>query len=423
MKIRQAFSSSSVRNFSSLFFSNVLQKVFGLIREIVIASIFSSSLIYAHFLMLQSVTGIFSQFTSGNSMRANLLPRITKIIDKYGRISLHETDKNLKPIMFWLFVIMQIIQTIVIFALDSEYLNYLFPISFLLSAIVCFNFYNSIYLTILQAKGRFIEYSVAAALNEFIVIVFIYPFSLLFSIFGLVFSRLFGYLSIIYFSITPMQKENNGYNLTIRKNDFNIPTLILGNFANIIIFTSRIVSGSDGGDSITYFAYAIFLLNAVLTVVIANVSTLLLKKLSVKKDSKFMLYSLLISVIIGIMLVVGLHWYGQKLVELIFVRGNFELSDAIETAKYLKELSYSFVFIFFTTTFFQPFFSLKLEESNKQRKYMSQIFISIIIFSLVFAFTQDYGVKLESLIVIYTCSIVCLVLSIYSYVFYLKKSQ
>ena len=423
MQIRKAIKSDSVKDFSSLFFSNILQKVFGLVREIVIAAVFSSSLIYAHFLMLQSVTGIFSQLTSGNSMRANLLPRITKIIDKYGKISLHETDKTLKPIMFWIFVIMQIVQTIVIFTLDSEYSNYLFPISFLLSAIVCFNFYNSIYLTILQAKGKFIEYSVAAALNEFVVIVFIYPFSLLFSIFGLVFSRLFGYLSIIYFYVIPMQKENNGYNLTLGKDDFNIPTLILGNFANIIIFTSRIVSGSDGGDSITYFAYAIFLLNAILTAVIANVSTLLLKKLSVKKDSKFMLYSVLISVVVGIMLVFGLHWYGQKLVELIFVRGNFYLEDAIRTTEYLNKLSYSFVFIFIATTLFQPFFSLKLDESNKQRKGMSRIFISIILLSLVFSFTQDYGVLSESLIVIYTCSVVSLVLSIYSYMFYLKKSK
>lgn len=423
MKIRKAIKSDSAKDFSSLFFSNILQKVFGLIREIVIASVFSSSLIYAHFLMLQSVTGIFSQFTSGNSMRANLLPRITKIIDKYGKISLHETDKTLKPIMFWIFVTMQIVQTIVIVSLDSEYSNYLFPISFLLSAIVCFNFYNSIYLTILQAKGKFRVYSVAAALNEFVVIVFIYPFSLLFSIFGLVFSRMLGYLSIIYFYVIPMRKENDGCNLTLGKDDFNIPTLILGNFANIIILTSRLVSGSDGGDSITYFAYAIFLLNAILTAVIANVSTLLLKKLSVKKDSKFMLYSVLISVVVGIMLVFGLHWYGQKLVELIFVRGNFYLEDAIRTTEYLNKLSYSFVFIFIATTLFQPFFSLKLDESNKQRKGMSRIFISIIILSLVFSFTQDYGVLSESLIVIYTCSVVSLVLSIYSYMFYLEKSK
>lgn len=431
MKIRKAFESSSVKDFFSLFFSNVLQKVFGLLREIVIASVFSSSLIYAHFLMLQSVTGIFSQFTSGNSMRTNLLPRLTKIIDKYGKISLHETDRTLKPIIFWIFIIMQVIQTIVILALDSEYSEYLFPVSFVLSAIVCFNFYNSIYLTILQAKGEFVKYSVAAALNEFVVIVFIYPLvfmiselkSLVFAIFGLIFSRVFGYFSIIYFYVLPMQKKNDGYNLTLGKSDFNIPTLILGNFANIIIFISRIVSGSDGGESITYFSYAIFLLNAILTAVIANISTLLLKRLSVKKDSNFMFYSVLISVVVGIMLVIGLHWHGQTLVELIFVRGNFELVDAIQTTKYLKELSYSFIFIFIATTLFQPFFSLRLEESNKQRKDMSKIFISTIILSLLFAFTQDYGVEVESLVVIYTCSFVSLVLSIYSYVFYLKESK
>ena len=106
MNLQKALTSSSVKDFSSLFFSNLLQKFFGLIREVIIASILSSSLIYAHFLMLQSMTSIFSQFASGNSMSANLLPRFTKLFDQNENISLHETDKSLKPIMFWLFLIL-----------------------------------------------------------------------------------------------------------------------------------------------------------------------------------------------------------------------------------------------------------------------------------------------------------------------------
>ena len=92
MKILDVIKSDSGKDFSSLFFSNMAQKFFGLIREIIVASILSSSLIYAHFLMLQSITGIFSQFTSGNSMRANLLPSVTKLLHKYKKISLNNTD-------------------------------------------------------------------------------------------------------------------------------------------------------------------------------------------------------------------------------------------------------------------------------------------------------------------------------------------
>ena len=423
MNLQKALRSSSVKDFSSLFFSNLLQKFFGLIREVIIASILSSSLIYAHFLMLQSMTGIFSQFASGNSMRANLLPRFTKLFDQNENISLHETDKSLKPIMFWLFLITQIIQSIIIIFLDSEYSIFLFVISFLLSFIVCLNFYNSIYLSIIQAKGEFLKYSLATSLNEFVMILFIYPLLFLFNISGLVISRIFAKLSVIYFYIIPMKTKNNGYNLSLGKDDFNIPTLILGNFANIIIFTSRFVSGSDGGTSITYFTYSIFILNVILTAVIANISTLLLKKLSLRKDNIFMLYSVAISIVVGVSLVLFLQLYGYNLVEILFVRGNFTNTDAVRTTEFLNKLSYSFVFIFISTTLFQPFLSMKLEDSKEIRSKIAIIFISTIIISLLFAFTQNFKVEIESIIVIYTCSFISLLLAAYSYFYYLQKAS
>tara|TARA_B110000091_G_C13776031_1_gene458903 strand:- start:295 stop:1566 length:1272 start_codon:yes stop_codon:yes gene_type:complete len=423
MNLQKALTSSSVKDFSSLFFSNLLQKFFGLIREVIIASILSSSLIYAHFLMLQSMTSIFSQFASGNSMSANLLPRFTKLFDQNENISLHETDKSLKPIMFWLFLITQIIQSIIIIFLDSEYSIFLFVISFLLSFIVCLNFYNSIYLSVIQAKGEFLKYSLATSLNEFVMILFIYPLLFLFNISGLVISRIFAKLSVIYFYIIPMKTKNNGYNLSLGKDDFNIPTLILGNFANIIIFTSRFVSGSDGGTSITYFTYSIFILNVILTAVIANISTLLLKKLSLRKDNIFMLYSVAISIVVGVSLVLFLQLYGYNLVEILFVRGNFTNTDAVRTTEFLNKLSYSFVFIFISTTLFQPFLSMKIEDSKEIRSKIAIIFISTIIISLLFAFTQNFKVEIESLIVIYTCSFISLLLAAYSYFYYLQKAS
>ena len=423
MNLQKALTSSSVKDFSSLFFSNLLQKFFGLIREVIIASILSSSLIYAHFLMLQSMTSIFSQFASGNSMSANLLPRFTKLFDQNENISLHETDKSLKPIMFWLFLITQIIQSIIIIFLDSEYSIFLFVISFLLSFIVCLNFYNSIYLSVIQAKGEFLKYSLATSFNEFVMILFIYPLLFLFNISGLVISRIFAKLSVIYFYIIPMKTKNNGYNLSLGKDDFNIPTLILGNFANIIIFTSRFVSGSDGGTSITYFTYSIFILNVILTAVIANISTLLLKKLSLRKDNIFMLYSVAISIVVGVSLVLFLQLYGYNLVEILFVRGNFTNTDAVRTTEFLNKLSYSFVFIFMSTTLFQPFLSMKIEDSKEIRSKIAIIFISTIIISLLFAFTQNFKVEIESLIVIYTCSFISLLLAAYSYFYYLQKAS
>ena len=83
-----------------------------------------------------------------------------------------------------------------------------------------------------------------------------------------------------------MNKRKVGYDIPISRRDLNIPTLILGNFANIIIISSRLVSGSDGGISITYYTYSVFILN-MLTAIIGNISTLLARKVSIRKNSIF----------------------------------------------------------------------------------------------------------------------------------------
>ena len=273
----------------------------------------------------------------------------------------------------------------------------------------------------MQAKGNFLRYSFATSLNEMVVTLFIYPLLFLFNVLGFVISRVLGYLSLIYFYILPMKGKNDGYKLTLDKNDFNIPTLILGNFANIIIFSSRFVSGSDGGSSITYFTYSIFILNAILTAVIANISTLLLRKFSIKKNNLFMLYSILVSLFVGILLIITLNLYGYSLVELLFVRGNFTNIDALRTTDFLNKLSYCFVLIFISSTLYQPFLSLKISDTNLVRNKMAIIFIGTIFISFLFAFTQNFNVEIESLIVIYTCSIISFLLASYSYLYYLKK--
>jgi hypothetical protein len=107
----------------------------------------------------------------------------------------------------------------------------------------------------------------------------------------------------------------------------------------------------------------------------------------------------------------------------LFVRGNFTNTDAVRTTEFLNKLSYSFVFIFLSTTLFQPFLSMKLEDSKEIRSKIAIIFISTIIISLLFAFTQNFKVEIESLIVIYTCSFISLLLAAYSYFYYLQKAS
>jgi len=422
MKIRNLLKSSSLKDFSSLFFSNILQKIFGLIREPVIAFFFGSSLLYANYLLLRTVADFFSQFTVGNALKANLLPKFTKFFGQHKSISLKKVFSFSKRTMLLLFVLSQLFQFSIILYLDTEYTLLLSLLSILLSVSICFNFLNTIYLTIMQAEGKFFAFSVATSLNSFLVVVFIYPLTLFFNLFGLVISRLIGILSITFVYVLPMNKTD-GFEVELNRKDLNIATLVLGNFANIIILSSRFVSGADGGVSIAYFTYSVFILNALLTAVVGNISTLLLRKVSIKKNNMFMLYSLLISVFMGVFLVLGLEFFGYDLIKLIFMRGKFNLNDVENTTNFIQSLSYSFVFIFIATSLFQPFFSLDMQSSKKVRKNISLIFISSIVIGFFISFILKLDMQTESLIMISFSSIVSVILSIYSYIYYLKNNN
>ena len=121
MDLRIAFKSRSAKDFFNLFFSNILQKIFGLIREPIIAYFFGSSILYAHYLLLRTGSDFFAQFTAGNALKANLLPKFTKIYNEYKLVSLKKVFSFSKSIMVLLFLISQAIQTIIIFSLESEY--------------------------------------------------------------------------------------------------------------------------------------------------------------------------------------------------------------------------------------------------------------------------------------------------------------
>ena len=414
--------SKSAKDFSSLFFSNLLQKIFGLVREPVTAYFFGSSLLYANYLLLRTGADLFAQFTAGNALRANLLPKFTKIYSSHQLVSLKEVFSFSNRFMIFLFIVSQFLQGAIIFYIDSNHSLLLFSLSLLLSLSICFNFFNTMYLTIMQSRGKFLKYSIATTLNSFIVAIFIYPLTLFFGLIGLVFSRLLGIMVLMFSYVLPMNKETDGYEVKLTNRDLNLPTLILGNFSNIIIISSRFVSGIDGSNNITYFTYSVFILNALLTSVISNISTLLLRRMSIKEDKLALYYSVGISLFVGLVLVLGLEFVGYELIKLVFFRGEFTLLDVEETTSFIQRLSYSFILMFISTTLFQPFFSLPSERIRKEKSWMSAIFLSVIFGGMIFLFfSSSLDVQDRSLILIYTASIVSVILSLYSYMIYNKR--
>ena len=88
MPVKHFITSKSSIDFGYLFISNLFQKGLGLIRELIIAFFLGSSILYANFLLLRVIADFFSQLTAGNALKANLLPKFTKIYKKFEKVSL-----------------------------------------------------------------------------------------------------------------------------------------------------------------------------------------------------------------------------------------------------------------------------------------------------------------------------------------------
>ena len=418
MQRKSIFSSKSVIDFLYMFFSNIIKKAFGFVREIILAFFFGSSIAYANYLLLKTVADFFSQLTLGNALQANLMPKFTQFYAKYDSIDLSEVLTFSKSVMWKLFLVSQIVQLPIIWLLDPELKVVFIIISLLLGLVMSMNFFNSIFLTILQAKGEFKKHSIATTLNLFVSTFVLYPFALFFDIIGVVISRMIGTGTLFLKYIRPLLLDKGKEKMALKASDFNLSVMLLGNFANIIILLGRFVSGVDGGNDIAFFSYSVVLLNAFFTAVILNVNTLVLKFISVKKNFKIILFSTVVSLVISSVLVLIVQFFSVEIISLFFERGAFTAKDTIETASYLRSISWSFIFIFVSSSLFQPYFALPQTFLKKNSKYLASSFVFTAISVSAFLYFNNFGVRENSLYMIYGLTTVSFVLSIVAFLKY-----
>ena len=91
----------------------------------------------------------------------------------------------------------------------------------------------------------------------------------------------------------------------------------------ILLFLPRFISGSDGSNNITFFMYAFVILNVILTSVIGNISTILLRKITIEKNAKLMIYSLVSAFFVGLGMIIFIHFFSYDIIKLIYLRGAF----------------------------------------------------------------------------------------------------
>ena len=63
MNFKAIFANKSTLDFLAMFSSNIIKKFIGFAKEVVLASVFGSSLLYANFILIRTVSDLFSQLS------------------------------------------------------------------------------------------------------------------------------------------------------------------------------------------------------------------------------------------------------------------------------------------------------------------------------------------------------------------------
>ena len=419
----KSFLSKSLKDFSFLFSSNILKKILGFFRELVLAFLFGSSLIYASYLILKTITDFFSQFTFGNALQANLIPRFTKLFKDNTLLNLVDVKKFSNKILLLIFLISLIIQFLIISFIIKDYYLILSFIAVILSSILAANFYNSLFLSIIQAKGDFKKFSISTTLNICISTILVYPLSFLFDIIGIAISRLVGVISLSYIYIKPLTRPNTGLLVNLSIKDFQFSVIFLSNISLFILLLARFIIGLDASNQITFFNYSFILLNILLTSIVFNINTVFLRKLSLVKSLLPLLYSFLITLIISILLYVTVSKYSVIIVDFVYNRGAFNNSDVISTASFLLELTPGYIILMFVSIFFQPFFSLGLDKITNISNRFCIVFLITMICVLSYIFLNNIDLKNASIFFVNSLSICALILSILSLIYYVRHEN
>lgn len=419
----KSYLSKSLKDFSFLFSSNILKKILGFFRELVLAFLFGSSLIYASYLILKTITDFFSQFTFGNALQANLIPRFTKLFKDNTLLNLVDVKKFSNKILLLIFLISLIIQFLIISFIIKDYYLILSFIAVILSSILAANFYNSLFLSIIQAKGDFKKFSISTTLNICISTILVYPLSFLFDIIGIAISRLVGVISLSYIYIKPLTRPNQGLLVNLSIKDFQFSVIFLSNISLFILLLARFIIGLDASNQITFFNYSFILLNILLTSIVFNINTVFLRKLSLVKSLLPLLYSFLITLIISILLYATVSKYSMIIVDFVYNRGAFNNSDVTSTASFLLELTPGYIILMFVSIFFQPFFSLGLDKITNISNRFCIVFLITMICVLSYIFLNNIDLKNASIFFVNSLSICALILSILSLIYYIRHEN
>jgi peptidoglycan biosynthesis protein MviN/MurJ (putative lipid II flippase) len=149
----------------------------------------------------------------------------------------------------------------------------------------------------------------------------------------------------------------------------------------------------------------------------------MLRKLSITKEIRWLLFSLFTALGCGILLYIFAHNFSESVIRIIYYRGAFTEADVLQTASYFKQMSLAIIILLISSVLSQPYFTLDILERNRYSKYLSLTILLSFIVIFCFVYFNNWDARERSLIVLYVMSGVSLVIATFTCIKYFKHES
>jgi putative peptidoglycan lipid II flippase len=387
--------------------STFVCRIFGLLRELYIASLFGTSQDADSINTALKLPNLFRRLFGEGAVSSVLVPKYKRIMHSslthsFPNKYLSNVTSSIFYIMLIIFILLEIFMEQVITLMAPGFLSDInhFNTAVLLSRItapymimICL---SAIYGGILNARDIFLPFAIAPVIMSLSVLILspVLIFCGVTDVVSVSFSlTISGILQLLYLTYV---LYNNNIIINIFKftidNELKLflkdlcPAIAIQGTYQINLFISNSIASFFKG-AVSILSYADRLYQFPLSIVGITLSTVLLPAFSSKSQSetKALLYSSLsIGFALSACAFVGLFSIGKEIVEIIYVRGNFTNEDAMNTYKAL--VCYSIGIPAFTLNkIFTSYFYSK-ENANLALKITVKTIVVNVLLNIVFAY-------------------------------------
>lgn len=344
-------------NFFEIIVFNFGIKILGFLRDVLIASNFG---------VQASINNYYIVLTYISLILVFLSPGI-----QYSVTSLFDKTKNDEYSSYNTFILISFLGFLFIFSGIILYYfflnsNFFSKLILILIPIPLFSIIESVFIGFLLSKRFYYIHALSSIPLNLTVIIYLLTFNV--SVIGLSVATTLSYFCKLAFVYAISKKYHYKFIFEFQfnqkltklfKNMFN--SILSGSIFYLVIYFDRIFYSVLFPGQVTYIVYSgkvIILLYTIFVVSITNVTFSFLNSDKDEKNAQFFIKSTNLSLFLIIPITIGIYFYSDFIISLLFGRGEFLIKDVLNTGSFLKNYSFAIIGIILIENFNKYLYSI-----------------------------------------------------------------